>query len=250
MATNPAETTAPDAISRGEVIARTLRDEILSGQYRPGERLPSERDLALRFSTGRGLVREALRRLDQLGIASIQPGGARVVGIEHCTLDVLGPLLDLDELPDPELVEEVLQVFGFLMRLTAKTALRKATAEQMTEIRRRAALLAESDSDEFARHLARRQFADYLVEVADHLVLRLILNGLKTTFFARIRKRGIRLRMNNETMTELASELCAALDAGDNERVGIAMENLHRFFRKSVRNALDALHKERNSANA
>jgi GntR family transcriptional repressor for pyruvate dehydrogenase complex len=46
--------------SRADEIARALRDEILRGGYRPGERLPSERDLAARMGANRSSVREAL----------------------------------------------------------------------------------------------------------------------------------------------------------------------------------------------
>ena len=49
--------------SRASDIADLLRDEILLGQYRPGERLPSERDLAARFQVNRGAVREAIKTL-------------------------------------------------------------------------------------------------------------------------------------------------------------------------------------------
>ncbi|NCF80731.1 MAG: GntR family transcriptional regulator [Proteobacteria bacterium] len=38
-------------------MTTTPRSEILRGQYRPGERLPSERDLAARFEANRGPVR-------------------------------------------------------------------------------------------------------------------------------------------------------------------------------------------------
>jgi DNA-binding FadR family transcriptional regulator len=102
------------AHTRSDEIAAILRDDILRGHYRAGERLPSERDLSARFDTSRGAVREAFKRLEQLGIATVQPGGARVVPIDQCTLDVLGPLLDLDDMPDPKLVDEVMQKVGLL----------------------------------------------------------------------------------------------------------------------------------------
>ena len=41
-------------------IAADLRAEILRGQYRDGDRLPSERDLSARYTASRGAVREAL----------------------------------------------------------------------------------------------------------------------------------------------------------------------------------------------
>lgn len=250
MATTPDNALPTDACSRSEAIALTLREEILRGQYRAGERLPSERDLALRFSTGRGPVREALKRLEQLGIASVQHGGARAVAIEECTLDVLGPLLDLDDLPDPRLLDQVLQVFGVLMNVSARAALRKASDEQLAEIKRRARSLLDNDTDELGRHNAQRQFADYLVDVADHLVLRLILNGLRTSCLDRMRELRIRISFDDESYRSIATELCAALDDRDYEKVGNAMQRLNRFFRDSVSTAMEARRKARKPANA
>ncbi len=250
MAANSDKIASPESGSRSEAIALTLRDEILRGQYRPGERLPSERDLALRFDTGRGPVREALKRLEQLGIASIQLGGARAVAIEECTLDVLGPLLDLDELPDPRLLDQVLQVIGVLMHVSARVALRNASDEQLAEIKRRAQTLAERQPDQIACHQAMRQFTDYLVDVADHLVLRLIMNGLRTSAFSRMRDLKIQISFDDESFRQIATELSAALDHRDHEKVGDAMQRLNRFFRDSVSTAMDARRNARKSANA
>ncbi|HAO88989.1 MAG TPA: GntR family transcriptional regulator, partial [Gammaproteobacteria bacterium] len=58
-------------------IAALVRGEILDQRYREGERLPSERDLSVRFKASRGAVREALSQLEQIGFVDIQPGGAR-----------------------------------------------------------------------------------------------------------------------------------------------------------------------------
>lgn len=54
-------------------------EQIASGRYRPGERLPTEMDLARELEVSRGVVRELLRRLEDRGVVSIQHGrGARV----------------------------------------------------------------------------------------------------------------------------------------------------------------------------
>jgi GntR family transcriptional repressor for pyruvate dehydrogenase complex len=57
----------------------TVLGEIAAGRYRPGERLPTEMDLAHELEVSRGVVRELLRRLEDRGVISIQHGrGARV----------------------------------------------------------------------------------------------------------------------------------------------------------------------------
>ena len=61
--------------SKHDQIAEELILDVLTGSYRPGERLPSERDLAARFEANRGAVREAMKKLEQIGLAEISPGG-------------------------------------------------------------------------------------------------------------------------------------------------------------------------------
>jgi GntR family transcriptional repressor for pyruvate dehydrogenase complex len=66
-----------DAIPRrrlsDEVKAR-LERMIHSGEYAPGDQLPSERDLMEHFGVGRPSVREALFSLQQLGLVTISSG--------------------------------------------------------------------------------------------------------------------------------------------------------------------------------
>ena len=53
-----------ETMSKHEEIADSLTRDILTGQYRVGERLPSERDLSSRFEANRGAVREAMKKLN------------------------------------------------------------------------------------------------------------------------------------------------------------------------------------------
>ncbi|GAA2795782.1 FadR/GntR family transcriptional regulator [Crossiella cryophila] len=57
-----------------ETISRQLRQEILSGEPATGAKLPSERELAVRFGASRNVVREVLRRLEAQHLIEIAPG--------------------------------------------------------------------------------------------------------------------------------------------------------------------------------
>jgi len=226
--------------TRADTIASILRDEILSGQYRAGERLPSERDLVERFQVSRGAVREALKQLQQLGIASIQPGGARVVPIAECTLDVLGPLLDLNEIPDPKLVDEALHMFGVLMQEAATAAVEKATDEEVAEAE---AIINEilSCADDPARQFeAVRKLAQFYVVVADHLVLRLMVNGVRTTFFDRMGVDNPITRLGPDELAIPIKRIRTALVQRNSIELGSAMRALNRLFRDGARRALQA----------
>ena len=50
-----------------DAIAEQIKEMIYSGELTPEDRLPSERDLAVRLKTGRMTVREALRMLEESG---------------------------------------------------------------------------------------------------------------------------------------------------------------------------------------
>jgi GntR family transcriptional repressor for pyruvate dehydrogenase complex len=92
-------------------VAGAVRDRILGGELSPGERLPSERDLAAQLGVNRTTVREALRALEQLGLVSIRHGGGAVVqDYTRAGLQVLPYLLSPGGTLDLELLGSFLEV--------------------------------------------------------------------------------------------------------------------------------------------
>lgn len=63
-------------------IADAISHYIQNNQMKPGEKLPSERELAARFQTSRNSVREALRVLENKGIISAHIGSGTYVARE------------------------------------------------------------------------------------------------------------------------------------------------------------------------
>ena len=63
-----------------EAIARQLIQLIMNGRYKPGDRLPSEFELANEFRAGRGAVREALKALSVVGLVRVVRGKGTFVG--------------------------------------------------------------------------------------------------------------------------------------------------------------------------
>ena len=58
-----------------EEVFDKIKESILNGQLKPGDRLPSELHLAHQFDVGRQTIREALRILELSGFISIRKGG-------------------------------------------------------------------------------------------------------------------------------------------------------------------------------
>ena len=168
-----------------EIIANSLTRDILSGRYRPGERLPSERDLAGRFDVNRGAVREAVKTLQQLRIVDVQPGGARVASVEDASFDVIGKLLEVHDVPDPDLLTQVLQVIGALFKLAAETAIEKASEAEILNIagrarRMREAIRSAASGSHEEDVVARFELMRAVMEVSGNLATRIVSRSLLT----------------------------------------------------------------------
>ena len=80
-------------------VLEQLREAILSGRVRPGEKLPNERELCETFGVGRPTLREALRSLEAVGMIEVRPGkggGSYAVTPSESTVgDALAALVNL-----------------------------------------------------------------------------------------------------------------------------------------------------------
>jgi DNA-binding FadR family transcriptional regulator len=66
-------------IDRVALIENRIREYILQNQLQPGDKLPTEEQLATQLRVGRTAVRESFRRLEALGIVESHQGYGRVV---------------------------------------------------------------------------------------------------------------------------------------------------------------------------
>jgi len=73
------------AIEREETLTRRVTEQveqlILDDLLRPGDKLPAERDLALRFQVSRTVIREAIRSLAAHGLVEVRQGKGTTVSI-------------------------------------------------------------------------------------------------------------------------------------------------------------------------
>ncbi len=225
--------------SKAEEITHILREEILRGQYRAGERLPSERDLSARFDANRGAVREAIKKLEQLGIAEVKPGGVRIVPIEDATLEVLGYLMDLEEIPNPTLVGQLFEVFGAMMSLSARSAVKKATEDQIDEMRRIVKRLIACVDTQEDYYNGWRELGEMFTTINQNLILRLIGNGLKTQFVGRLEKTGIRPKINTQRDVEFLTQIEDAMAQRNHQQVSLAIVGHFGLLRRGFVEALE-----------
>lgn len=101
-----------------ELVARKLREAILSGRFQPGQRL-LERELVVRMGVSRTPIREALRKLEREGLVT--------------TVPYKGPTVTM---PTPESAREVYEVRAALEGQAAALLTRRGDREAVAQMRR------------------------------------------------------------------------------------------------------------------
>ncbi|MDB5518580.1 MAG: hypothetical protein JWQ17_5338 [Tardiphaga sp.] len=72
-----------------EEVTAQIRQMIMSGKLKPGDRLPAERDLAAQLGVSRSSIREALRGLEIAGLVKLYKGGSGGAFIAQLTSEVV-----------------------------------------------------------------------------------------------------------------------------------------------------------------
>jgi GntR family transcriptional regulator, transcriptional repressor for pyruvate dehydrogenase complex len=119
--------------SAPEVLAQQIIERIKAGKLKPGECLPSQRELARMFEVGLGTVREALKILDVMGCVDVMRGKGSFVAKNGSAILNGAPRLEdaLEAVSLAELMKarEVVEVGA------AGLAAEKADAENIKRLR-------------------------------------------------------------------------------------------------------------------
>ena len=229
--------------SIAETIAKQLRDEILGEHYRPGERLPSERELASRMEANRGSVREALKKLEHQRLIEIRPGGgARVIPVEEASLDVLEHLLVVDGTPDPVLTAQCLDVLELLFTGAVRFAVERGTDEELAQARKLLRIMWDSGTDEERYLEALGELTQLIHAASRNLVLQLVRNGIRSLFERR--SELAQLRPPRAQLAAISKRLEKALAKRDAAAAQEATRQLVRANRERLLKAVE----EKNAA--
>ena len=117
----------------GTATASTLlRQEILSGNFTPGQRIPPERELAATFGLSRSSIREAIKGLVSLNILETKRGsGTYVRSLDSSEMfEALEFMLDVD----PDSLTHFFEMRSLLEPAAAALAAERLTESQRSEL--------------------------------------------------------------------------------------------------------------------
>ncbi|MEW6265631.1 MAG: GntR family transcriptional regulator [Thermodesulfobacteriota bacterium] len=117
-----------------EKVGKQIEEAILTGEYRPGDRLPSSRQLQAILGASLGTIREALAILEQKGLITIKKGTKGGAFVREPSTDMVSDSLELlmrhSKLTPLELAEFRQNVEAGLVRLV----LRKASLDEIRRL--------------------------------------------------------------------------------------------------------------------
>ena len=226
--------------AKQDQLAGTLTDEILSGRYRAGDRLPSERELAVRFNVNRGAVREAMSRLSQLGVADIQPGGARVAPINEASLDIIGHMLAATQVPDAQLLEQIFQVVERLLSMAAEALVERGREEDIEAVRAHVRQLLDGHLDSEAHAAARIEMIRTIMITSGNLVCQLIAHGLFKQFAPTLEAVKPYVQLDVEAFNRIAQRLEGALANRDRRAMRDVFDDFSELHARTLAPAIEA----------
>jgi GntR family transcriptional repressor for pyruvate dehydrogenase complex len=225
-----------------ESIAAQLRNDILGGTYKAGERLPAERDLASRLGVNRGSVREALKKLEQMGLVMIRRGdGATVRHLHEASIEIVRHLLIVNGVVNRRLLEQVLDAHEMLVAGAAHLAVERGSAEdhrRARELLKQLTRPAISDAERVALFDA---LVELMTQASGNLVLQLVRNVIRPALAERMALVQRRLAGQSRGLAARVGAIDAAIEAGDAAATAAAVRGLVRDRREQLLAALDAI---------
>lgn len=215
-------------------IADSIRSRIFDGTYRPGQKLPPERELARQLKVNRGSLREALKKLQHLGLIRIRQGdGTRVLNfLSTANVDLIKYLFQESPIDRQRLLTDLMEVRTHTCVLIVKLAASRAPRQGLEKLRDR---IGELRSDPEEMDVARAIMVDFefweqLAQLGENLILTLMLNTVKPPL-RMFRPIFAKLVPARGTMLETQEEILDALVEGRDEE---AAELAHGYLERGA----------------
>jgi len=165
--------------TRTHQIADLLARRILNGAYKVGDRLPTERELATEFGTNRNAIREAIKRLEGIGMVRARQGSG--IYVEEMELSGGVQLLDVlvlqeDGTINREFLHDALEFRSNIMRMVVRAAAVRRTEAELEEMRRLAQERREAFGDLPRLRETTRSLLRLMAEAAHNRVYVFMLN--------------------------------------------------------------------------
>lgn len=202
-------------------ITRRLLDYLLSGELTPGQKIPSERQLAEGLAVGRGALREAIKSLSLLGLLEQRIGDGTY--LSRSSSDLLPQVIEWGMLLGEKRLDDLLEARYHLEVLLSGWAAERRTEEQLARLRELVAEMeaaGSADLDSYVR--ADIAFHLQVAACSGNTVLADVLTNIQSLLQAWA-SRVIHTAGETHTSLAMHQPILTAIENGDPEAARHAM---------------------------
>ncbi|MGE5255861.1 MAG: FadR/GntR family transcriptional regulator [Hyphomicrobiales bacterium] len=163
-----------------DVVYKQLVSLISSGRLKPGERLPSEREMATDMGISRQSIREAINKAKTVGLIEVRQGGGTVV-VSSVGEHLKAPLAILLE-EQAEKIFEFLDIRKLFEGWCAERAARTAKAADLRAMREFLKRMEKLEPGGAAWETADLNFHSAIAAASHNVIAIHIMEGLKASF--------------------------------------------------------------------
>ena len=161
-------------------LARQIRRTIQSGDYHRGDRLPPIVEMAKRFEVGQPSVREALKKLEAMGVVQIRHGSGVFVTRSEEVLVLASP--DYAGTVTRKLLLDLIRARIPIEIQSVADCVRNATSEQVRELERLLASAGQHLADDDMLNSVNMEFHGRIAEASGNSVTAQLLAVLHVLF--------------------------------------------------------------------
>jgi GntR family transcriptional repressor for pyruvate dehydrogenase complex len=209
------------AVQVGDSLAATLQRMIVDAEIAEGERLPPERELAAALGVSRASVRDALRRLELIGLVDRRPGRGTVVVDPHRS-ELSGDLLERLDVPVRTL-KEVMDLRATLEPPIAARAAERATRADLRRLHEVQSALEAPHSLDAGIELDVRFHSEIARATHNPLLVRLV--DIASEWFGASRGAALQTEKRRQAMLVAHRTILQAIEARDPDAAERAMKD-------------------------
>jgi GntR family transcriptional regulator, transcriptional repressor for pyruvate dehydrogenase complex len=161
-------------------LARQIRGTIQSGNYRRGDRLPPIVEMAKRFEVGQPSIREALKKLEAMGVVQIRHGSGVFVTRSEEVLVLASP--DYAGTVTKKLLLDLIRARIPIEIQSVADCVKNATPEQVLELKRILASAGKHLDDDEVLNSVNMEFHGKIAEASGNSVTAQLLTVLHEIF--------------------------------------------------------------------
>jgi GntR family transcriptional repressor for pyruvate dehydrogenase complex len=166
--------------SLSDDLAQRIRKLIQAGKYQSGDRLPAISAMARDFGVGAPTLREALKKLETVGVVNIRHGSGVYVGRDANAFVISNPVFD--GAVSKKLLLDLIEARIPLETTTARLAAEHGTAEHFAEMGRLLAQAEANIKDDTVLNQVNLAFHRQIAVASGNVVLRQLLDVITNVF--------------------------------------------------------------------